>query len=126
MDVLIRFGFTIEEIKNMMDTNIEIDTIKDECLEELISILDCLGCSDIQIKNILIANPFYLNRDIEDVKELLKAVKKVGFTYLNVTFDSNPFLLNLDKDEFLGIVTKKHKEGLNDREIIDFINYELI
>jgi len=62
MDVLIRFGFSIEEIKNMMDTNILIDTVKEDNLIELINILKRLGCKDSVIKNILVANPFYLNR----------------------------------------------------------------
>ena len=58
MDVLIRFGFSIEDIKNMMDTNIEIDNINDNNLSMLINILKNIGCCDMQIKNILVANPF--------------------------------------------------------------------
>ena len=38
MDVLIRFGFTIDEIKNMMDANDEIDTVSDKDIYDLIEI----------------------------------------------------------------------------------------
>ena len=39
MDVLIRFGFTIDEIQSMMNTNDSIDTVSDKDIYELIDIL---------------------------------------------------------------------------------------
>ena len=63
MDVLIRFGFTIDEIKSMMDANDEIETLPDKELYELIEILEKVGCETHHIKNIFLCNPFYLSRN---------------------------------------------------------------
>lgn len=126
MDVLIRFGFSIEEIKNMMDTNIWIDRISDQSLQNLITILENINCSKKQIKNILIANPFYLNIEEEKVLDLLSLLKEMKFTNLNLLFDSNPFLINLTREEFENLLKKKREESLSIEEIKDYINYELI
>lgn len=126
MDVLIRFGFSIEEIKNMMDTNIEIDNIDDDNLNKLINILEEIGCKSMQIKNILVANPFYLNKKESDVKLLISKMYEIRLNNLQTIFDSNPFLLNFDVKEFEEIVKTKRDEGLDDTEIADFISYELI
>ena len=54
MDVLIRFGFTIEEIKNMMDANHDLELVNDKDIYELIEALIKVGCTDNMIKNIFI------------------------------------------------------------------------
>lgn len=126
MDVLIRFGFSIEEIKNMMDTNIDIDNINDEILMKLIAILKDNGCSDLKIKNILLANPFYLSKSVEGMENLVEAMKGIGLDYLEMIFESNPFILNMEKEDFVELVDKKKKEGFNEAEIKSFICYDLI
>ena len=40
MDVLVRFGFTIDEVKAMMDTNNSIDDMDDNNIYKLINILE--------------------------------------------------------------------------------------
>lgn len=126
MDALIRFGLSIEEIKNMMDANILIDGSSTDILEKLIDILREIGCSSLQIKNILITNPFYLNRTNLEVASLIDTLREMNFTNLDVVFDTNPFLLNFDGDEIKNIALDKKIEGLNDIELRDFIVYELI
>lgn len=126
MDALIRFGLSIEEIKNMMDANILIDGSSTDILEKLIDILREIGCSSLQIKNILITNPFYLNRTNLEVASLIDTLREMNFTNLDVVFDTNPFLLNFDGDEIKNIALDKKNEGLNDIELRDFIVYELI
>lgn len=126
MDVLIRFVFSIEEIKNMMDTNFEIDNIDDEILKKLIDILKMNKCSNDEVRNILISNPFYLSRNCTAVMGLIDEMKKFGLVSLNTIFDSNPFILNLEDSDFLELIRNKKSEGLNDLEIKDFICYDLV
>ena len=126
MDILIRFGFTIEEIKNLMDTNINIDNLDEKNIERLIIILTENNCSKKEIKNILISNPLYLNRSEKEITDLIKALKAFNINNLQTLFDSNPFILNLDKEELQFIKKKKISEGLTNEEVIDFICYELI
>ena len=126
MDILIRFGFNIEEIKNMMDTNINIDNLDEKNIERLIIILTENNCSKKEIKNILISNPLYLNRSEKEITDLIKALKAFNINNLQTLFDSNPFILNLDKEELQFLIKTKISEGLTNEEVIDFICYELI
>ena len=112
MDVLIRFGFTIDEIKNMMDANDEIDTVSDKDIYDLIEILEKVGCENHHIKNIFICNPFYLTRNVNDVNNLIKKLYEIGLSSLYMLLDSNPYLLNMKDDELERILQEKQKEGL--------------
>ena len=126
MDVLIRYGFSIEEIKNMMDTNKFIDEISDKDIYELIDILEKLGCDFNSIKNIFICNPFYLSRGVNDINNLIKKLYEIGCSHLNILFDSNPYILNLSDIDIEKIYNTKLDEGFNNDEIVDYINYNVI
>ena len=126
MDVLIRYGFSIEEIKNIMDTNILMSNVLDSDIYTLIDILDNVGCINNQVRNIFICNPFYLSRNISDIKELINKLKEFGFTELNYLFDSNPYILNLNASDIECIYNEKKGIGMSDEEIRDYINYNVI
>jgi len=126
MDVLIRYGFSIEEIKNIMDTNILINNVDDKDIYELIDILGNVGCMNTQIRNIFICNPFYLSRNTSNVVELINALKEYGFTELNYLFDSNPYILNVNASDIVKLYNEKKSNGMSDEEIRDFINYNII
>lgn len=126
MDILIRYGLSIEEIKIMMDTNTEIEKIDDKDIKELIIILQSIGCESIHLKNILICNPFYLSKDIKDIKELINSLEKLEFNNLYSLFDTNPYLLNLSSEEIKNIYNNKLKEGKTKDEVIDYFNRTLI
>jgi len=126
MDVLIRFGFTIEEINNMMETNQSIDEISDNNINELINILKKINCTEKEIKNIISCNPFYLSKNIEDVKQLIKRLQEIGCTYLNLLLDTNPYLLNMEKIELDKLYNKKIHEGLSKEEIINYMNNNIV
>ena len=126
MDVLIRYGFSIEEIKNMMDTNRSIEEINDKEIYELIDILEKLGCDFNSIKNIFICNPFYLSKSVNDINNLIKKLYEIGCSHLNILFDSNPYILNLSDIDIDKLYNTKLGEGFNKDEIIDYINYNVI
>ena len=126
MDVLIRYGFSIEEIKNIMDTNILMSNIEDTDIYTLIDILTNNGCINTQIRNIFICNPFYLSRNINDINELISKLKSFGFTELNYLFDSNPYILNLNASDIDCIYNEKKNTGMSDEEIRDYINYNIV
>ena len=77
MDILIRYGFSIEEIKNMMDANDELESIRDQNILELINMLIDIGCHEEHIMNIFNCNPFVLSRNIKEVKALISKLKKL-------------------------------------------------
>ena len=125
MDVLIRFGFTIEEIQNMMDSNEDILQVDDSEIEELIKLLKDIGCSLNSIKNILSCNPFYLTRGLNSIKKLLNKFYELGFSYLYILFDSNPYILNKSDTDLEELYNQKISDGLTKNEILDFIQYNM-
>ena len=125
MDVLIRFGFTIEEIQNMMDSNEDILQVDDSEIEELIKLLKGIGCSLNSIKNILSCNPFYLTRGLNSIKKLLNKFYELGFSYLYILFDSNPYILNKSDTDLEELYNQKISDGLSKNEVLDFIQYNM-
>ena len=126
MDELIRYGFSIEEIQNMMDNNMMINSIKDTDVSSLLKLLESIGCSRSQIKNISITNPFYFSQNISSIEELLMILKEMGFSSLPILLDENPYLLNLSHEDLLQIVKKMRKDGIQEVEILDKIQKEIL
>ena len=124
MDVLIRYGFSMEEIKNMMENNSEIESVPDKNIYDLIDILGGIGCLNNHIKNIFYSNPYCLSRNPKDIEKLIHKMMDMGLTHLELVFDSNPYLLNITSKELERVQKKKQKEGLNDLEINNYIYYE--
>lgn len=126
MDILIRYGFTIEEIKIMMDTNSLIEDINDNNIKSIISILEKVNCNLDDIKNILICNPFCITNNINDINNLIDKLKDIGIIELNKLFRTNPYILNISDKELDKLYNEKKEVGLNKEEIIDYINYNII
>lgn len=126
MDSLIRFGFTIEEINILMDTNEDISSISDIEVNNIIKLLKDINCSNNTIKNIFICNPFIITNNMNDITKLIDKLKELGFKNINLLFDSNPYILNISDKLLEKLYNKKKDEGLKKEEIIDFISYNSI
>jgi hypothetical protein len=123
MDVLIRFGFSIDEINNMMNSNPEINDISDKDVSEVIGILKGIDCSKDQIMNILVTNPFVLTCELTEIKKIIVKFLDFGLD-LAFLFDTNPFLLNINYKEIDATIKKKTKMGCSNEEIRDYFYYE--
>lgn len=109
-----------EDIKNVMETNPKISTEDDNNIISKINILKKINCSNDIIGNIISTNPFYLTNDINDTIDLVNKLYGLGLTNLNITFDTNPYLLNrtsYEIDDFIKDNSTKTKE-----EIMDMID----
>ena len=126
MDSLIRFGFTIEDINILMDTNEDISLVSDNEVNEIIKLLENNNCGINTIKNIFICNPFVITSSIIDINKLIDKLKELGFKNINLLLDSNPYILNKSDKELEKLYNKKKEEGLEKAEIIDFISYNII
>ncbi|MBQ3307885.1 MAG: hypothetical protein IJG68_06830 [Bacilli bacterium] len=124
MDKLIRFGFSIDEINNMMNSNPEINDISDNDVSEIINILKGIDCSKDQIMNILVTNPFVLTGEITEIKKIIVKFLDFGIEDLAFLFDTNPFLLNINYKEIDSTIKRKTKMGESIDEIKDFFYYE--
>lgn len=88
-------------------------------LENSIDLLKNINCNDRQIRNILISNPYYLDRSNEDILNLIKKLIQINIKNINLLFDSNPFLLNKDAYEIEEYIYKELNKGKILDEIID-------
>ena len=125
MDVLIKYGFSIEEIKIIMDSNIDFDDISDKDVNDLIAVLDGAGCLNEHIKNIFITNPFIFNQSLNEIKKIIDLFLKIGIKDLYFIFDTNPFILNNKYDYYKRIFDKLKKDNKTNDEICNYFYYEL-
>ena len=123
MDVLIRYGFSITEIKNMMDTNPDIESTPDKSIYEIIEILNSIGCLSNHIKNIFYSNPYCLSKKPQDIKRVIDKLYDLNLTHLEVLIDTNPYLLNISSKEIQKAYKQKEKENLKEEEIKEFFYY---
>ena len=126
MDILIRYGFSIEEIKNMMDTNDELESIPDKDILELINVLINIGCHEEHIMNIFICNPLCLSKDVKEIKRIIKKLKEFKIKHLYMVIDSNPYILNMSIEELDNLYKTKNDEGLSPEEITDYFYHNII
>ena len=73
----------------------------------------------MQIKNIVSSNAQYLDRSENDIQKLISKMKETGFTTLNILFDGNPYILNLDDFEIENYIENRSKEGEKVEAIVD-------
>lgn len=116
MEILYRLGIGDADINVMLEACPDIKDLTNEEIEEKVSLLEKLECSEKQIRNIVISNPMYLDRMNEDIIALVNKLISLGMSSLNIVFDSYPYLLNKDVFEIEEYLDKK--EG-NLEDIID-------
>jgi len=118
MEELYNYNLNDSDIKEMIYSNPEILYLDKEEIIALVNILIKINCSEKQIRNILLTNPFYLSRCISDIKELIKRFNELNLKTLNILFDTNPWLLNKDVFEIDNYINKKINHGYILEEII--------
>lgn len=123
MDVLTKYGFTIEELNFMLDTNPDINSLSEKEIYEKIDMLGKVGCMSNHIKNIFITNPFYLTRNICDIKKIIDKLNDEGVMNLYILFDSNPFILNISLKTMEENISNLRKMKYNMRDIISYFNF---
>ena len=106
MDALIRYGFSVEEIKNIMNSNEDINNISDKDINKFIKLLEQFECKINHIKNIIITNPFILTRDYDDVEKTINILNSYLKNNISIVLDTNPFILNLNEKDINNIINK--------------------
>lgn len=121
MDKLFEFGISEDDIRCMLGQVPSIAMVSDADINFKIDILTYLGCVDRHIKNILISNPYCLDRSNSDLVNLIKYLIGLGFTNLNLLFDSNPYFLNYDVFEIKNYFDKRMSKGISLEDIVNEI-----
>ncbi len=111
-----------EDFKNVLDANPFIGKLDDLEIENNINFLKEVDCSYEQMKNIIIFNPWLFNRSYDELNKLKNKLISIGITNLNITFDTQPLLLNKEIFEIDDFINEQIKKGLEINEIADIID----
>jgi len=119
MEELFNLGISEKTMDNMLDINPYLKQIsKDEILNK-IQLLKSINCSDREIFNVISSNPIYLNQTNDKLVTLFNYLLSLGFSTLDVLFDANPYILNLDIFEIEKYINTRLNSGELLEDIID-------
>ena len=117
MEELYNLGISDVTLKCMVEINPEILEMSTKEIKEKQAILKRINCTNREILNIISSNALMLSRTNSGLTNLINYLEEIGFDNLNILFDSNPCILNLEPFEI-----KKYIDGrLNNGESIDDI-----
>ncbi len=121
LDKLVELGIRDIDIKNIEEF------INEDNLEDFNKIIDLfvnINCSPSMIRNIVVGNPYIMQRSYEDIINLINYMTSIGLNNLNLMFDSYPNFLNKDKFEIEDYVNMKLNEGILLEDIVDELDNE--
>lgn len=121
MNELFKLGISDPDIRQMIEMNPEIELLSEQEILSKIQFLLEINCTSSQIRNILITNPFYFNLSSDHIANTIHTLKNLGFTNLNLLYDSNPFFLNYEIEEINEYIVNKQNEGLELSDIVMMI-----
>lgn len=119
MKELDKLNLSDNTIKSMIELVPEIKEMSSEEINNKEKLLQEVGCSNNIIRNIISSNPLYLGLADSDVKELFDYLKECGFSSLNILFDSNPYILNLEPFEIRDYINRRKDKGEDISDIVD-------
>ncbi len=118
MEHLISY-FNKDEFLELLKINPDIKNVDEEDIVALISILKTIHLDEEQIREIIIANPFYLTKTPNDIEKLFKILKKFGGAELDSLLLNCPWLLDKDSFEIEDYIENKMNSGLETEEAIE-------
>lgn len=96
MEELFNLGLSTDTVKEMLEVNPNLKFLDIEEIVEKEKILEEVGCTTMEISNIISSNSLYLSRTKKEIFALINSLKNVGFENLDILFDANPYILNLE------------------------------
>lgn len=117
MEELFNIGVMDEEIKEMIHMCPSIMDLSSEEVIRKINLLKGINCSERHIRNIIISNPYYLDRIDEDIIKLIKKLQELKFSTIYLLLETNPFILNLDSYEIDNYINDR----ISNNEILEDI-----
>lgn len=126
MNELLLFGINEEEIKEINEKSNVLKDVTDKEIKDRINLLREINCEDKIIKNIIISNPDYLNRSVDDILKLIKKLLELNIERIDITFDGNPWLLNKDDFEIDEFIKEKKESGMDFEDILDLIDSGMV
>ena len=121
MDFLYNLDISEKEIMEMIRNNKELLFLDAEKIKEVIYFLVKCGCTQKNIRNIIVANPYCFGRDVSDMEEVVGKIKGLGINDIDMFLENNPWLLSKDGFEIDEFITEKQNEGIEKEDILDML-----
>lgn len=118
-EILRNIGISQKTINQMEEISPNIKELNEEEIKEKIDILKKIKCDEIQVRNIISSNAMYLEKSNTDIEKLINKMHELGFEMLNILFDGNPYILNLEANEIEDYIQKRQAEGEELEDIVD-------
>ena len=124
-EILKKIGISEKTINQMEEICPNINDLTNEEVLSKIEILKDINCDDIQIRNIISSNAMYLDKSNTDINKLINELRKLGFDNLDLLFDGNPNILNLDDFEVRKYIKDRERNGELLEDIVDDMSSNL-
>ena len=124
-EILKKIGISEKTINQMEEICPNIKDLTNEEVLSKIEILKDINCDDIQIRNIISSNAMYLDKSNTDINKLINEMRKLGFDNLDLLFDGNPNILNLDDFEVRKYIKDREENGELLEDIVDDMSSNL-
>ena len=124
-EILKKIGISEKTINQMEEICPNIKDLTNEEVLSKIEILKDINCDDIQIRNIISSNAMYLDKSNTDINKLINELRKLGFDNLDLLFDGNPNILNLDDFEVRKYIKDRERNGELLEDIVDDMSSNL-
>lgn len=124
-EILKKIGISEKTINQMEEICPNIKDLTNEEVLSKIEILKDINCDDIQIRNIVSSNAMYLDKSNTDINKLINELRKLGFDNLDLLFDGNPNILNLDDFEVRRYIEDRERNGELLEDIVDDMSSNL-
>lgn len=124
-EILKKIGISEKTINQMEEICPNIKYLTNEEVLSKIEILKDINCDDIQIRNIISSNAMYLDKSNTDINKLINELRKLGFDNLDLLFDGNPNILNLDDFEVRKYIKDRERNGELLEDIVDDMSSNL-
>lgn len=124
-EILKKIGISEKTINQMEEICPNIKDLTNEEVLSKIEILKDINCDDIQIRNIISSNAMYLDKSNTDINKLINELRKLGFDNLDLLFDGNPNILNLDDFEVRKYIKDREENGELLEDIVDDMSSNL-
>ena len=125
-EILKKIGISKKTIGQMKEICPNISDLNSDEVLKKIQILKEINCDDTQIRNIISSNAMYLCRSNNDIYTLIDKLNELGFDNLDLMFDGNPYILNLDDFEVERYVKDREKNGEPLEDIVDDMSSDLM
>ena len=119
MKELYNLGLSDNTISAMIEINPMLKEMTSREIISKINILRKINCTDSQILSIIGSNSLYFSRTDKGIANLINYLLRRGFNTLNILFDSNHYILNLESFEIEKYIKSRENNGERIEDIID-------